>query len=489
VRGFFQLEELGALSPAGSSETIEAYELHGEGSARTRLDLQDRTERSGLVGRGSAMATLESALADARKGKGLVLAVEGAPGVGKSRLCLEFALRCREQGHAVCEVHCPPHGRTLPHFALYELARSLIGFDAGDSLGEVKRRIRSRLAPLGEDDPEVVRILSEALSEPDLPSDSGEAGRSVQTLGAADNAKRLAAILLRVFERIQARAAFVVLIDDLHWIDPDSEAFLARLAVLAETGRTLLLVNFRPEYEPLWTAGRRFRQLGLGPLDRASSYALIEERIGNDRSLADLPSHIHSKAGGNPLFIEELIRSLVESGKLVGRVGEYRSVETPEPLEIPDTIQALVAARIDRLQERDKQVLQVAAVIGKSFSQPVLARMVDCPEDALADSLQELHRVEFIQGETQLESLSFVHPLTQEVAYRSLLAERRKELHGRAARALVEVGERLGQSAALIAHHFEEAGRLWQARRWRQRARLLVTNIVPSGALREPDKK
>jgi class 3 adenylate cyclase len=477
VRGFFELRPLGPLDARGTSRPVAVYELDSARATRTRLDLLAADALPPLVGRESALAALEEALRRTREGRGLVLGLEGVAGVGKSRLCLEFVGRCRRAGIPVCETHCPAHARALPYFALRQLLGSFFGLREEDTQDTARARVRGdpalRAAPA-----EDLSLLLDFLGCPDP-------ARPLPLLETAERDRRLARTVAELIARRAERGPVVVLVDDFHWIDAESEACLGPLAESVEGGRALLLVNFRPEHRGAWAAQPGFHQLGLGPLTREASLELLQRLLGDHPSTAGLPDLVRRRAGGNPLFIEELVRSLVESGRLEGRPGAYTLIGPVDDLEIPETVRAVIAARIDRLGQRDKSVLQVASVIGREFGTALLERVSRLAPDVLADALRSLEaaglvRCEGVQGEVH----AFHHPLTREVAYGFLLSERRRELHAAVAAAHIEIAERLGERASLIAHHYEEAQRPRDAVRWRHRAAFRVTNIVPRGAWR-----
>ena len=281
---------------------------------------------------------------------------------------------------------------------------------------------------------------------------------------------------------VQARSQVepaVLLLDDLHWIDPGSDAFLAHSVEAAAQTRTLWLVNFRPEYHADWMSKSFYQQLPLRPLGAEAIAALLADLLGSDGSVAALPARIHERTGGNPFFIEEIVQSLVESGSLVGTKGAYRLVTDVEKLEIPGTVQSVLAARLDRLPEREKRLLQTASVLGKEFSGALLERVVATSgrhvltDAELADALAALARAEFLFEAALYPEVeyAFKHPLTHEVAYKSQLATRRAELHAAAARAIEQLdAEKLDERAALLAYHWEQASEPLTAAQWHARA-------------------
>jgi adenylate cyclase len=265
----------------------------------------------------------------------------------------------------------------------------------------------------------------------------------------------------------------VLFVDDLHWIDPESDAFLAAIAEAVAGTRTMLLVNYRPEYVAPWTELPDHRALDLRPLGAEAVEALTGELLGREPALASLRRRVAERSAGNPFFAEELVQSLAEAGTLSGAKGSYRLTTSEGDVALPATVQAVLDARIDRAGERPKEVLQAAAVIGPEFLERVLARVAELPEDDLRAALDSLRRAEFIVERALYPEAewAFKHPLTQEAAYRSQLSSRRTRLHAAVARAITDLlPERSNENAALVAHHWELAGEFLEAAKSHGRA-------------------
>jgi predicted ATPase/class 3 adenylate cyclase len=466
VEGFFQLRDLGDFDLKGASAPLRVYELRDVGVLRTRLDAARARGFSRFVGRADEMATLELALHRAEGGDGQAVGVVGEAGVGKSRLCLEFVERCRAKGTPVFEAHCPAHGRTVPLLPILELLRNAFGITGQDGDQVARDKIAGRLLLLDEAFREVLPLVFDFLRVPDPE-------RPVPQMDPEARQRQLFTFLRRLVQARSEREPAILLVDDLHWIDTRSDAYLTQFAEAVDGTRTLLLVNFRPEYHAEWVEKSNYQQLPLSPLGPESAGELLHALLGDDPSLADLPDLIHERTGGNPFFIEEVVQSLVESESLEGAPGAYRLVKPIGALDVPDTVQPVLAARIDRLPEREKRVLQTASVIGKMFSEPLLLRVAELPEPDLAAALSHLRSAEFVREEALYPEAeyAFKHPLTQEVAYDSQLSERRKQIHSSVARALEELhAHELDDHATLIARHWEEAGEALEAAQWHRRA-------------------
>jgi class 3 adenylate cyclase/tetratricopeptide (TPR) repeat protein len=472
VEGYFDLRDLGDFEIKGSNAPLRVYEIERVGALRTRLDSSRSRGFSKFVGREREMKSLEDALEDAIAGDGQVVGVVADAGTGKSRLCFEFVERCRARGIRVIEAHCPAHGKTVPNLPLLEMLRNIFGIGARDTDHEARRKIAGELMLLDETFQSLLPILFEfmGVADPTKPaSPMSPEGRQQKLFG----------FVRHLVQARSDREPTVMLLDDLHWIDPGSDAFLAHSVEAAAHTRTLWLVNFRPEYHAEWMKKSFYQQLPLRPLGVEAIAALLRDLLGNDASVSALPARIHERTGGNPFFIEEVVQSLVENGSLEGSKGAYRLVTSDNALELPATVQNVLAARLDRLPDREKRLLQTASVIGKEFSGVLLERVVansgreTLPDSDLADALAALGRAEFL-FETSLYpevEYAFKHPLTQEVAYTSQLTARRVELHASVARAIEQLhSDKLDEYAALLAYHWEQAGEALTAAHWHARA-------------------
>ena len=472
AEGFVTVKSLGPLAIKGLSEGVDAYEVIGAGTARTRFQAAAARGLTRFVGRGDELTALDAGLRRALEGHGLAMGVVGAAGVGKSRLCQEFVERCRSRSLPVVEVHCLSHARTAPLGVLRELLRGALGVNQDAEPDLARERISERLVALDPSLVDALPLAHDLLAVSD-PSSAEPAGDPLA------QERAVAGLLRRLLRARGAAGAFVVHLDDAHWIDPQSERLLAELADVASTTRALLLLNFRPEFHAAWMGRSYYQQLSVAPLGREATREMISDLLGHDPSVVELRELIRERTQGNPFFIEEVVHALAASGALAGERGAYRRTSSAADLDVPATVQSLLAARVDALADSDKLVLQTAAVIGKRFSGLILRSIVGLPTGEVDRSLAMLEHVEFIRGETESEYV-FRHPLTQEVAYGSQLLEQRIALHAAVARALEEVfAERLGECAALIAHHWEQARRPGQARRWRRLATLRVTRIQP----------
>jgi class 3 adenylate cyclase/tetratricopeptide (TPR) repeat protein len=467
VPGEFALSELGEFKVKGSSVPQRVFELVGKAPLRDRVEAAGaRGGLSRFVGRNREQAALQAALERALEGDGQVVALVGEPGVGKTRLAHEFTERCAAEGISVQRTRAVAHGREIPLLPVLELMRATLGVGDSDEPAIARRRIAESLEALDRSLQEVLPLLFDFLgvADPERPAPK------------MDPEARQRQLLSIVRRFVQARSriqAAVTLIEDLHWLDDASAVFLADLVRAIAGTRTLLILTYRPEYAAEALRGSHCEQLALRPLSHTAVGELLLCLLGDDRSLDGLAELIAQRAVGNPFFCEELVAALAESGHLVGERGSYRLGRTLEKIVLPATVQATLAARIDRLEAREKDLLQIASVIGYALEEPVLRAVAGLPDTELSDALGSLVSAELLSeriGKAGVE-YAFRHPLTQEVAYRSQLSDRRRQVHREAALAIERLyGEKLDELAALVAQHWEAAGEILAAARWNARA-------------------
>jgi len=480
VEGYLALEDLGEFQVKGASQPLRVYELTGVGSARGRLDVSRARGFSRFVGRAEDMHNLESALEQASAGQGQVVGIVGEAGVGKSRLCHEFVERHRAKGVPVYHVAAQAHAKAVPLQPVLELMRVYFDIVEQDSDQTSRERIAGKLLLLDERFAEDLPMIFDFLGVPDPE-------RPIPRMDPEARQRQLLGLIKRLIRAQSARAPGINVFEDLHWLDPASEAFLASHMEAVQGTHSLIVVNFRPEYQAPWMAKSYYHQIALRPLGAEAIEDMLADLLGSDPSLSGLRALIHERTGGNPFFIEEVVQSLVESGALKGERGAYRLVQLVDQTEVPASVQAVLAARIDRLAPRDKAVLQAAAVIGKEFTEPVLAKAVELGASELEESLRSLCAAEFVyEQELYPEALyAFMHPLTQEVAYGSQLADRRAAVHSAVATAIAEqYPGRLEERAALLAQHWEAAGETLEAARWHARAGAWAGTSDPNESLR-----
>jgi class 3 adenylate cyclase/predicted ATPase len=453
VSGFFRLDDLGPFDVKGVGAPVRAYELEGVSALHTAIEVSRSRGFSRFVGRADEMAVLDAALGRAIEGNGQVVGVVAHPGLGKSRLCFEFAERCQARGIAVYEAHGISHGKLIPFLPILELFRAFFRITEQDGAEAAREKIAGRMLLLDEALRDALPLVFDFLGVPDPE-------RPVPQMDPEQRLRQLFAIVKRVTQARSRREPAVVLLEDLHWFDGGSDAVLEVMVEVAEGTRTLIVVNFRPEYHAGWMQKSYYQQMPLLPLGPEAIAELLRDLLGTDPSVASLGGRIRERTAGNPFFIEEMVQTLAETGSLAGAKGAYRLVRPAAELALPTTVQAVLAARIDRLAEREKQVLETAAVIGREFTEPVLRRVVELSEIDLTAALQKLRSAEFVYEEAlhPQAQYTFKHALTREVAYNSLLNERRLTLHEHVGEAIEGIfAGRLDEHFSELAHQYSKS--------------------------------
>ncbi len=454
---FIQVKSLGPMRVKGLSEAIEVYELIGVNPARSRFHAHAARGLTKFVGRTSEIAQLAEALGLARGGRGQVVAVGGEPGVGKSRLFWEFAHSHRTDGCLVIEAASVSYGKATTYLPVIELIRGYFQIESRDDPRKIREKVTGKVLTLA---PAFGPVVPAFLALLDVPVDEASwhaldpLQRRQQTLDAV---KRL---LLRESE-IQP---LMVVFEDLHWIDGETQALLDSLIGSLPAARLLLLVNYRPEYSHTWGGKTYYRQLRIDPLPPESADELLEALLGPDTALGPLKQLLVERTEANPLFLEESARALVETAALAGERGAYRLTRPVEQMKVPATVQAILAARIDRLASEAKRLLQAAAVIGKDVPMPLLLAIADTPEHEVRAELTHLQAAEFLYETRLFPDLeyTFKHALTHEVAYQGLLHDRQRTLHARITEAIERLStDRVAEQAERLAHHALR-GELWE---------------------------
>jgi len=456
VRGAATIGEPELVQIKGADAPVPARRLLGMAEAHRGALHAEST----LVGRRWEMAAVEGLLDRITEGHGAVVCVVGSPGIGKSRLVREVSALAGGRGVDVFTVFCESHTNQVHFHAVARLLRAGTGVEG---LGGQTARDRVR-ARVPDPDPEDLLLLHDLLgiADPDVepPKIAPDARR--RRLTALVNAMSLARTEPAVF-----------VIEDAHWIDEVSESMLAGFLTVIPQTPSLVLVTFRPEYRGALTRVKGAHTVALAPLSDSEAASLVSQLLGPDTSNGALGETIAERAAGNPFFAEEIVRDLAERGALRGERGAYMSAAEVGEVSVPVTLQAAIAARIDRLDPKAKRTLSAAAVLGARFTLDLLETLGIDPhlEDLIGAEL--IDQVRF----TGQPEYVFHHPLIRTVAYESQLKSDRAELHRRVA-AAIESGDTAAadENAALIAEHLEAAGDLHTAYGWHMRAAAWSTN-------------
>lgn len=481
ARGYLDLLDLGEFEIKGASRPVEVFELAGVGQARSRLDLARERGFSNFVGREEELARLEAALSRARGGEANAVGVVAEAGIGKSRLYHEFAQRCRGEGLEVFEAQAQAHGKSIPFMPILQMLRSFYGIGDQDPEQTAREKIAGRSLLLDPGFADDLPLVFDFLGVPDPE-------RPAPKMNPEGRGRALGDFLCRLVSNPARSKTLVLIVEDLHWIDEGSQLMLQGLIEGMGGTPTLVLVNYRPEHTPEWSESPVFETIDLQPLNREDTAQLLRDIAGEHPSLDGVDEPIHERTGGNPFFIEEIVRELSESGYLEGEQGTYRLARPIEDAGVPVTVQAVLAARIDRLDADGKHLLQVASVVGKEVSGEAMRLTAGLEADELETAQRDLIDAGFLY-EAELypqRRFAFRHPLTREVAYGTQLASQREATHAAAARAMIELipPERHDERAAQIADHLKQGGETLEAARWSARAAHWAGHSRPRDALR-----
>jgi class 3 adenylate cyclase/tetratricopeptide (TPR) repeat protein len=457
VEGLVDVNPLGPVPVKGLREPVEVFELVGTGAARTRLEATARRGLTRFVGRGSEMEQMRDALDRATLGRGQVVTIVGEPGVGKSRLVWEVTHSRIIVGWRVLKASSVSYGKATSYLPVIDLLKGYFGIEDRDGLLAIGGKVTSGLLRL---DQSLELAVVPLLALLDVPVSDAR----WQTLDPWQR-RRSTLDAVRQLLLCEARNQPLLLIfEDLHWIDGETQALLDNLVESLPAARLLLLASYRPEYSHGWSSKTYYRQLRIDPLPPEGANELVDALLGTDAALSSLKRLLITRTEANPLFLEESVRALVETGALKSERGAYRLTQPIGQLKIPATVQAILAARIDRLAPEAKRLLQSAAVIGKNVALPLLLAIADAPEHEVRDELTHLQGAEFLYEVRLFPDLeyTFKHALTHEVAYHGLLHDRRRDLHARITAAIEGLAaERIAEQSERLAHHALH-GELWE---------------------------
>jgi class 3 adenylate cyclase/tetratricopeptide (TPR) repeat protein len=457
AEGFISVVPLGAVPVKGLTAPIEVYELTGTGPLRSRLHAAVARGLTRFVGREHELQQLYQAIGGAASGHGQVLALVGEAGVGKSRLVWEAAHSHRIHGWLILETGSLSYRQATPYLPVLDLLKGYFKIQGRDDSREIRQKVIGKLLALDEvlqpTLPALFTLLDVPVEDPQW-----------RVLEPLQRRQRTLEAVTRLLLRESEVQPLLLVFEDLHWIDTETQALLDGLVECLPTARVLLLVNYRPEYQHRWGSKASYTQLHLEPLSPQNAEELFHVLLGDDPGLGLFRQPLIDRTEGNPFFMEECVRALVETGLLVGEPGRYRLEGSFNTGLVPATVQAVLAARIDRLSPEEKRLLQCAAVVGKNVPLSLLRAIAGLDDEALRRYLDSLQAAEFLYEVRLLPDPehTFKHTLTHEVVYGSLLHDRRITLHRRIVEALERLpAGRTVEQLELLAHH-AYLGEVWE---------------------------
>jgi class 3 adenylate cyclase/tetratricopeptide (TPR) repeat protein len=456
AKGFIRAGPFEQVTLRGIDEPIEVCELTG---VNTQMRIQARAARglSKFVGRDVEMDTLARAAEEIKAGRGQIVAFVGEAGIGKSRVFWEFTRSAEMQGWLVLDAGSVSYGKATSYLPLVDLLVRYFEIPSRDDEGRVRERISGKLFALGDKTLLAhVPLFLGALG-------CGHNDDTWKKLAPAERQRELFSALQRLLLHESELQPLCLVFEDLHWIDAETQVFLDMLVENMAAAKILLLANFRPEYSSRWAGKPWYSEARVERLGASNADDLLDSLLGSSADLAPIKETLIRVTEGNPLFLEECVRSLIESGALAGGAGRWRLIAPLPSTFVPQSVQAILAARIDRLQPHLKELVQCAAVIGNDVPQALLGAVMGIPQHEVERGVRELKAAEFLYEKTLFPEIeyTFKHAMTRDVAYSSLVRERRSMLHAQVAEAILDLADgRLDEHIERLAQHAEH-GQLW----------------------------
>jgi class 3 adenylate cyclase/tetratricopeptide (TPR) repeat protein/energy-coupling factor transporter ATP-binding protein EcfA2 len=451
AKDFFKFEPVGEVEVKGKEEPVEAYQLMEVGEVETRIGASVARGLTKFVGRQREIAALKDAFEKVQSGSGQVIGIVGEAGVGKSRLLLELRAVLPEQTHTYLEGQCLHYGGSMAYLPILDILRAYFDVEERDREFVIKKKIIDKLIQfdgnLKEILPPLHEIFSLKIEDEEYPKLDLQKKREMTFEAIRD-------LLIRESQN----RPIILALDDLQWIDKISEDFMTYLIGWLANARILLIILYRPEYTHLWASKSCYNQIRVDQLTADTSAELVQSLLVGGDLAPELRELILTRAAGNPFFMEEFTHTLLENGSIQKKDHQYVLSRKASDIQVPDTIQGIIAARMDRLEDNLKRTMQVASVIGRDFAYRVLQTITGTREE-LKSYLLNLQGLEFIYEKSLFPELEYIfkHALTQEVAYNSLLLKRRKEIHERIGKAIEELyPDRLEEFYEALAFHFEQ---------------------------------
>jgi class 3 adenylate cyclase/tetratricopeptide (TPR) repeat protein len=458
TREFFQFKSLGKVVVKGKEKSQEAYELIKPSEVKTRIGASVAKGLIRFVGRNNSMAALSDTYEKVQSGSGQIVGIVGEAGVGKSRLLLEFVNKLTHGEFIYFEGRCLHYGSSMIYMPILDILRHFFDIDEGDRKFIIKKKIKEKTLSLDEKLENTIPSFQELLS---LKVDD----ENYQKLGPKQKRDRTFEAIRDLLIRISHENPLIIAIEDLHWIDKTTEEFIDYLIGSLANTRIMLILLYRPDYSHQWGSRSYYNSVSVNQLGTESSIKLVKAILEGGGIVPEIRDLILKRADGNPLFMEELTHSLVENGTIRKRGYEYILDRKVSDIQVPDTLQGIIAARMDRLEENLKQTMQVASVIGREFAFRILQTITGMREE-LKSSLINLQGLEFIYEKSLFPDLEYIfkHALTQEVAYNSLLVARRKEIHEKVGKAIEQIYvDKLAEFYEILAYQYSKSGNLEKA--------------------------
>jgi class 3 adenylate cyclase/tetratricopeptide (TPR) repeat protein len=458
AKDYFKFKSLGKVQVKGKEELQEAYELLMPSEVKTRIEAAAVAGLTKFVGRKREMEALQEALEKVRTGSGQVVGIVGEAGVGKSRIIFEMSKMFPKEEYGYLEGQCLHYGGSIAYLPLLDILRSYFEIKEGEKEFLIQRKIKEKILQLDEKLKTVLPPFQELLS---LRVDD-EANLKLEP---KQKREKIFEAIRDLFIRESQKKPLVLVFEDLQWIDKTSEEFLNYFIGWLANTPILLILLYRPEYIHRWGSRSYYSNVRVDQLSLETSVELVQSILKEGEIVPELRELILNKAAGNPLFMEELTHTLLENGTIEREGDHYLLSRKPSDIQVPDTIQGIIAARMDRLEESLKRIMQVASVIGREFAFRILQAIMEMKEE-LKSHLLNLQGLEFIYEKRLFPELEYIfkHAITQEVAYNSLLLKRRKEIHEKIGRAIEEIYlDRLEEFYEMLAYHYSKSDSLEKA--------------------------
>ena len=449
IERYFNFKDIEALKVKGKESPQKAYELLKASDVVTRFDASVSKGLTRFVGRQSSMTSLMEIYNKVTSGAGQVVGVVGEAGVGKSRLILEMKNRLQKNEYTYLEGQCLQYGSSILYVPVLDILKSIFDIKDDDREYIVKKKIKEKTSSfsknLENNFPAFQDLLSVKVDD-----------EKYLKLEPKDKREKIFESIRDLFISVSQKKPLILVIEDLHWIDEATEAFLDYLIEWIAKTSIMLVLLYRTEYHHQWNSKTYYHKIGLDQLGTDSSAELIRAMLEEGDVAPDLKELILKRAAGNPLFMEELTHTLIENGSIKKANNQFVLSPNINDIQIPDTVQGIIAARMDRLEENLKRTMQVASVIGRDFAFRILQTITGMREE-LKSYLLNLQGLEFIYEKRLFPELEYIfkHALTREVAYNSLLVTRRKEIHENIGKAIEEIyRDRLEEFYEMLAYHY-----------------------------------